>query len=101
MIAGQSAPPMMDMTSSDDPSFVYGPRLFRLKAKIVGNMMEWKKPMKTTAQMGASPEVLIASRMEMRAPAAKIESRRGAEIIFITADPAKRPIMNPSRWNFR
>ena len=27
---------MMDMTSSDDPSFVYGPRLFRLNAKIVG-----------------------------------------------------------------
>ncbi len=40
MIAGQTAPPMMDMTSRDDPSFVYGPRFFKLSAKIVGNMME-------------------------------------------------------------
>ena len=40
MIAGTIAPPMMDITSKEEPSFVYEPRFFRLSAKMVGNIIE-------------------------------------------------------------
>jgi hypothetical protein len=40
MIAGKTAPPIMDITRREAPSFVCGPRCLRLRAKIVGNMME-------------------------------------------------------------
>ena len=32
IIQGQIAPPIIAMTRSDDPSFVYGPRLFKRDA---------------------------------------------------------------------
>ena len=49
MIAGKNAPPMIAITNSEEPRFVSGPRFLMLSAKIVGNMMEWKTPMSTTA----------------------------------------------------
>ena len=49
MIAGKNAPPMIAITNSEEPRFVSGPRFLMLSAKIVGNMMEWKNPMSTTA----------------------------------------------------
>lgn len=40
MMAGKTAPPMIAMTNSEDPNFVCGPKCLRLKAKMVGNMIE-------------------------------------------------------------
>ena len=38
--AGKMAPPMIDATNKDDPSFVYRPSSLTLRAKMVGNMIE-------------------------------------------------------------
>jgi hypothetical protein len=40
IIAGKTAPPMMDITSNDDPSLLCGLKCLRLSAKMVGNMIE-------------------------------------------------------------
>ena len=40
IMAGKMAPPMIDATNKDDPSFVYRPRCLTLSAKMVGNMIE-------------------------------------------------------------
>jgi hypothetical protein len=40
MMAGQMAPPMIEATNKDDPSFVYRPSWLMLRAKMVGNMIE-------------------------------------------------------------
>ena len=49
MIGGTTMAPLMAMMSSDEPRLVNGPRFLMPSAKIVGNMMEWKKPINTTA----------------------------------------------------
>ena len=49
MMGGTTAAPMMAMTISDEPRLVNGPRFLMPSAKIVENMMEWKKPISTTA----------------------------------------------------
>jgi hypothetical protein len=40
MIAGKTAPPIIEATNKEDPNLVKGPRRLMLSAKIVGNMME-------------------------------------------------------------
>jgi hypothetical protein len=88
---------MIDMTNKDDPSFVYGPRFFKLKAKMVGNMMEWKNPINTMAHTGAAPEVKRTTRRQSsEAPANRLSSR-GARTFYIMAEPVKRPIMKPAK----
>src|SRR6266850_2304478 len=77
MTAGTIAPPMMDMTSNADPSLVYIPRFFTLRAKMVGNMMESKKPSSTTAHTGAAPDPAIAVKVHRKAQTAKTPSSRG------------------------
>src|SRR6266446_3201755 len=75
MMAGTIAPPIIDITSREDPSFVYDPRFFRLRAKIVGNMMEWKNPISTIAQTGAWPDASkTTSRQTSDPPANKLSS---------------------------
>ena len=66
-----------------------------LSAKIVGNMMEWKKPISTSAHKDMGPWTERATMMEAREPAPKIERRRGAGTLFISTDPPNRPSMNP------
>src|ERR1700678_3625938 len=101
MIAGRVAEPMIDITSSDEARLVYGPRLFRLNAKIVGNIIELKKPAKTTAQTAGDPVVLSATATQRNPPPANMESRRGAEMYFMIHDPLNRPIMKPNKCSFR
>src|SRR5579884_1724488 len=95
MIAGRTAPPRMAMTWRDEPRLVSEPRFLMLRAKIVGNMMEWKNPINTTAHTEAGPLAERATMMETKEPAPKIERRRGAGMVFINADPPKRPSMKP------
>ena len=95
MMAGNTAPPMIAITSSDDPRLVSGPRFLMLSAKIVGNMIEWKNPISTTAHTGTMPFPTNATVTHTRQPTAKIESSRGAGMRFISAEPVKRPDMNP------
>jgi hypothetical protein len=40
IIAGKRAPPIIEATNKDDPSFVYRPSCLMLRAKMVGNMIE-------------------------------------------------------------
>ena len=70
-----------------------------LSAKIVGNMMEWKNPMSTTAATGIIPEPSNATAAQTSDAAAKRDSSLGAAIFFMVAEPAKRPIMNPIWWS--
>src|ERR1700730_10933506 len=92
---------MIDMTDNAEPSFVYEPRFLILSAKIVGNMIESKKPSSTTAQTGAPPDPAMAVKVQRKAQAAKSPKSLGGAIRFIMADPAKRPTMKPIRCHFR
>src|ERR1700730_13337872 len=87
IIAGKNAPPRIAMTRSDEPRLVSGPRFLMLSAKIVGNMMEWKNPMKTTAHTGTKPEASKTTVTQIREAAAKRDNNRGAAIFFLIADP--------------
>src|SRR6266853_4936198 len=95
MIAGRIAPPRIAMTWREEPRLVNGPRFLMLRAKIVGNMMEWKKPISTRAQTDAGLFTERAMIIEVNEPAATIERRRGAGMLFISADPPKRPKHEP------
>src|SRR6267154_3795987 len=101
MRAGKTAPPIIDMTRNDEPSLVYGPRCFTLKAKIVGKKMEWKNPRRTRAQIGTAPDANSTHVRHVIAAKPNHESSLGAATCFIMADPANRPIMKPSRCNFK
>src|SRR5260370_15091340 len=92
---------MREITRKAEPSLVYTPRFFTLRAKIVGNMMEQKKPSSTTAHTGAAPEPTIAVKVHRKAQTAKSPNSLGGAIRFIIADPAKRPIMKPIKCHFR
>ena len=64
-------------------------------------MIEWKNPIITTAQTGASPVIAIAIAPQTNEHAANIASSRFGATLFIVADPANRPIMNPSKCHLR
>src|SRR5436305_9664566 len=95
MMAGRTAPPRMAITWREEPRLVSGPRFLILRAKIVGNMIEWKNPISTRAHTDADPPAERATIIEINEPAPKIERRRGAGTVFISAEPPKRPNMNP------
>src|SRR5580704_8354978 len=97
MMAGTIAPPMMDITRSEEPSLVYTPRFLMLSAKIVGNMTESKKPSSTTAHTGAVPVVKIATTVHTAAAVEKRPSSLGGATRFMIAEPAKRPIRSEER----
>ena len=101
MRAGTSAPPMIDMTSKAEPTFVYTPRFFTLSAKIVGNMIESKKPSSTKAHTETAPDPAIAVQVHRKAQTAKNPNNLGGAIRFIIADPAKRPTMKPIKCHFK
>src|SRR6185437_7287442 len=82
---------------NDDASFVYGPRFFRPRAKIVGNVIEWKNPINTTAQIGITPAAKIAITAQTTDAPANALNNFGGAISVIIADPAKRSNTNPSR----
>src|SRR5256885_2229262 len=90
MIAGKNAPPTMAITISDEPRFVSAPRFLMPSAKMVGNIMEWKKPMNTTAHTGITPVASKATVAQTRDAPAKRDSKRGAAIFFISAEPMNR-----------
>src|SRR5882762_11831716 len=95
MIDGKNAPPRIAMTRSDEPRLVSAPRFLMLNAKMVGNMMEWKNPMKTTAQTDIRPVASKATMAQISEAAAKRDNNRAAAIFFIRAEPMNRPAMNP------
>ena len=95
MIAGKNAPPTIAITRREEPRLVAEPRFLMLNAKIVGNMMEWKNPMSTTAQTGIRPDANTATLAQTSEAAANKDNNRGAAIFFIIADPMNRPAMNP------
>src|SRR5260370_17760966 len=101
MGAGTSAPPMIDMTSKAEPTFVYTPRFFTLSAKIVGNMIESKKPSSTKAHTETAPDPAIAVQVHRKAQTAKNPNNLGGAIRFMIADPPKHPIMNPITCHFK
>src|SRR6266403_1884 len=96
MIGGMTPPPMMAITRSEEPRLVNGPRSLMPKEKMVGNMMEWKNPMRTTDQTEIRPVASKATVAQISEAAAKSDNNRGAAIFFIAAEPRKRPAMNPT-----
>ena len=86
MIAGNTAPPMIAITMSDDPRLVSGPRFLMPSAKIVGNMMEWKNPINTTAQTGTIPFARTkAERMANEDPRLSLEERYANHAGYVAA----------------
>src|SRR6266852_8992006 len=94
MMAGKKAPPRIAITKSDDARLVSEPRFLMLNAKMVGNMMEWKNPMSTTAHTDIRPVASKAIVAQISDAAAKSDNNRGAAILFIIAEPMKRPAIN-------
>src|SRR6059058_3375677 len=84
MIAGKNAPPTIAITISDEPRFVSAPRFLMPSAKMVGNIMEWKKPMNTTAHTGITPVASKATVAQTRDAPAKRDSKPGAATFFIS-----------------
>src|SRR6266496_3618226 len=101
MMAGQIAPPIIDATRSEDPSFVYRPSCLMLSAKMVGNMIEWKKPIRTTAHKVATPEPKSTTQRQIRVEIANKERILGGATRFITYEPENLPTMNPFRCSFK
>src|SRR5260370_37211990 len=95
MIARHIAPPTIDITRSEDPRLVNRPRFLMLRAKIVGNMIEWKKPIRTMAKTETRPELATETAAQTSEPPANRANRFGGEIRFIMPEPPKRPIMKP------
>src|SRR5260370_42097922 len=91
MIAGQIAPPMIDITRSEDPRLVNRPRFLMLRAKIVGNMIEWKKPIRTMAKTETAPELATETAAQASGPPANRAATCGAERRIGVPEPAKRP----------
>ena len=96
MIAGKNAPPTIAITISDEPRFVSAPRFLMPSAKMVGNIMEWKKPMNTTAHTGITLVASKATVAQTRDAPAKRDSKPGAATFFISAEPMKRPAIKPT-----
>ena len=46
----KTAPPIMAITINDPPNFVFGPKPFKPRAKMVGNISDMKKLVKKIAQ---------------------------------------------------
>src|SRR5438067_10606451 len=89
MIDGRTAPPRMAITWREEPRLVSGPRFLILSAKIVEIIMEWKNPISTKAHTDAVPPAERATIIEINEPAPRIESRRGAATVFISAEPPR------------
>src|SRR5450432_786318 len=53
----KTAPPMIAITSSDPPSFVFGPSPFNPSAKIVGNISDIKKLVRNNAHNPIQPGI--------------------------------------------
>src|ERR1700680_2187905 len=83
IMAGEMGQPMIEATNKDDPSFVYRPSCLMLSAKMVGNMIEWKKPIRTTAHRGATPEPRRTTKRQTRVESENNESSRAAGIRFM------------------
>src|SRR2546422_753749 len=81
--AGINAPPIMDMTSRDDPRFVRGPKFLRLSAKMVGNMLELQKPNITMDATGTTPEARIPN------PTCAPPKKNGALMLLINCERAQ------------
>src|SRR5258708_20772583 len=94
---GKVAPQIIAITTNDDPSLVSGPRFLMLNAKIVGNMIEWKKPIATTAHTETIPVMLIAMTPQIAEPPANKASSIVGDTFCIISEPRILPIMNPRR----
>src|SRR5579859_1815212 len=76
MITGRMAPPMIDITSSEDPSLASGPSPFSDKAKMVGNMIDMKKLVAIIAPRPTQPPAKAPIRQSPPLRAAKSAVRK-------------------------
>lgn len=67
---GTNAPPTIDMMIKEDANFDPSPKPLQDKAKIVGNMMDWKKYTAINATKAANPPPNIAIITEITEPIA-------------------------------
>src|SRR5262249_60294250 len=93
MIAGHTAPPMIDIHRREEPRLVLRPRFLMLKAKMVGNMIEWKNPINTMASAAGVPEAVTATTAQINEPPANNANRCGGETRFMIPEPKNLPIM--------
>ena len=66
-INGINAPPTIPWQTSPDPLLVMAPKPFTARVKIVGNIMELKKPTAKIDHMATSPELLMLTTIMMMA----------------------------------
>lgn len=67
---GIIAPPTMDMIINDEANFEPSPKSLHANAKIVGNIMDWKKYTIINAITAKIPPPNIAMTMEITEPTA-------------------------------
>src|SRR5262245_45754714 len=95
MIGGIAAPPTIAMQSKPDTAGVGAFERASVSVKMVGNMMELKKPTASAAAPPAAPADCATKRQRPNAVAAAMLSSRPALILVSSQLPTKRPTMAP------
>jgi len=94
-------PPAIAQISQPEPSSVSGPRPLIARAKMAGNMMEWKKPTAIRPYMAVGPWARLAIIMTTNAPMANAASTFSGAIARMTNAPRKRPTAMPPHTNIK
>src|ERR1700742_1894113 len=95
VMMGTMAPPTMATQITPEPSAVRGPRPSDASAKMVGNMMELKRPMESSDQPDTAPAVLAEIKSSSTTMVALKASTLPGETYFSTKAPMKRPTNAP------
>ena len=83
------------MTSRLEPRLVSGPSSARPRAKILGHMMELKRPTRMMLHMATWPKVNMDVTTRQQARMAATPSTGPARSFWVMPAPQKRPIMAP------
>src|SRR5580698_8553242 len=95
--AGIIAPPTIAVMISPDPLLVIGPSPAMPSVKMLGNMMELKKPHRTMVQMATLPEVDMDVIRSAEAANPKIPSSLPDFTFVRIHEPSRRPTSAPNQ----
>src|ERR1017187_9684045 len=94
---GTMAPPTTAVIINPDPLLVIGPSPAMPNAKMLGNMMELKKPQSTTVQIATDPLLNIETTSSAAAIKPKAPSSLFDLILVSTHEPSRRPTSAPNQ----
>ena len=93
MTTGATAPPTIDIMSTDEAVFVSGPLMPAIAIeKMVGNMMLSNRYVAHSAITESLPTPAITRAMHTEAQSANSSTRRDGRKYFMTQVPSRRPM---------